>query len=168
MRSLRRINSSRANGARSRGPITPEGKQRSSANALRHGLLAKCLVMENESIECFDELVTQHQERFAPADGVEFAMIEEMVAANWRMRRAWALETRIFENHAKAQPPGDEIDRMAAIFTDPATNPGLGLMHRYETRLHCIYQRALHNFLLLRLAIPNEPIPISEHPAPLA
>ncbi|MGB7723408.1 MAG: hypothetical protein WBL65_26150, partial [Bryobacteraceae bacterium] len=70
MRSLRRINSSRANGACSRGPITPEGKERSSTNALRHGLLAKCVVLENESSECFDELVTQHQERFAPADGV--------------------------------------------------------------------------------------------------
>ena len=36
-------------------------------------------------------------------------------------------------------------------------------MHRYETRLHLMYQRALHNLLLLRTAvIPNEPSPISE------
>ena len=97
MRSLRRIDSSRANGARSRGPITPEGKERASTNALRHGLLAKCLVLENESNECFDDLVTQHIRRFAPADGVEFAMIEEMVAANWRMRRAWAIENRLMD-----------------------------------------------------------------------
>jgi hypothetical protein len=27
-----------------------------------------------------------------------------------------------------------------------------------------MYQRALHNFILLRAAIPIEPIPISEHP----
>ena len=66
MSSLRRINSSRANGARSRGPITPEGKERASANALRHGLLAECVVLENESNQCFDDLVTQHIERFAP------------------------------------------------------------------------------------------------------
>ena len=37
-------------------------------------------------------------------------------------------------------------------------------MHRYETRLHMIYQRAFHNLLLLRAAIPNDPSPISEHP----
>jgi len=36
-------------------------------------------------------------------------------------------------------------------------------MHRYETRLHMVYQRALHNLLLLRAAVPNEPSPISEH-----
>jgi len=164
MSSLRLTLAARANGARSRGPATPEGKRRSSQNAIRHGLLARCIVMENESRTAFDALLAQHLHRLQPADGLEFGFIEEMAAAYWRMRRAWALETRIFENHAKAQPPGDEIDRMAAAFTDPATHSGLALMHRYETRLHCIYQRALHNFLLLRAAIPNEPNPISEHP----
>jgi hypothetical protein len=108
--------------------------------------------MENESRTAFDALLAQHLHRLQPADGLEFGFIEEMAAAYWRMRRAWALETRILENHAKA------------AFTDPATHSGLALMHRYETRLHCIYQRALHNFLLLRAAIPNEPNPISEHP----
>jgi hypothetical protein len=120
--------------------------------------------MENESRPSFDALLGQHLDRLQPADGVEFGFIEEMVAAYWRMRRAWALETRLLENRVAAQQPGDEVDRMAAAFTDLASSPGLGLMHRYETRLHCIYQRALHNLLLLRAAIPNEPNPISEHP----
>ena len=105
MSSLRRINSSRANGACSRGPITAEGKEHSSANALRHGLLAKCVVLQNESRECFDDLVTQHIQGFAPADGVEFAMIEEMVAANWRMRRAWAIENSLMDKAIRNQPP---------------------------------------------------------------
>jgi len=168
MRSLRRIDSSRANGARSRGPITPEGKERSSANALRHGLLAKCVVLENESSECFDELVTQHKERFAPADGVEFAMVEEMVAANWRMRRAWAIENRLMEKAIRNQPPGDEAARIAAAFSDLAASPELNLLHRYEARLHRIYQRALENLLVLgEPELPNQPDPISEQSAPL-
>jgi hypothetical protein len=38
-------------------------------------------------------------------------------------------------------------------------------LHRYQTRLHLNYQRALYNMLLLRAAtVPNEPSPISEHP----
>ena len=164
MSSLRLTLAARSNGARSRGPATPEGKRRSSQNATRHGLLARCIVMENESSAAFEALLAQHCDRLQPADPLEFGFIEEMAAAYWRMRRTWALETRIYENHAKAQPPGDEINRMTAVITDPANHAGLGLMHRYETRLHCIYQRALQNFLLLRLAIPNEPIPISEHP----
>jgi hypothetical protein len=51
---------------------------------------------------------------------------------------------------------------MAAAFTSLATHPALGLMHRYETRLHLIYQRSLHNLLLLRAVLPNEPSPNSE------
>ena len=170
MPSLRLTLAARANGARSKGPLTPEGKRRSSQNAIRHGLLANCLMLQDESRAAFDALLAQHLDRLQPADGVEYGFIEEMVAAYWRMRRAWALETRMLENRVAAQPPGDEIDRMATAFTDLANQPALGLMHRYETRLHCIYQRALHNFLLLRAAapaIPNEPNPISEHPAEL-
>ena len=168
MSSLRRIDSSRANGARSRGPITPEGKERSSTNALRHALLAKCVVLENESNECFDDLVTQHIRRFAPADGVEFAMIEEMVAANWRMRRAWAIENRLMEKAIAKQPPGDDLSRLADAFSQLAASPELNLLHRYEARLHRIYQRALNNLLRLREPeLPNGPNPISEQCAPV-
>jgi hypothetical protein len=157
MSSLRRVLASRANGARSRGPVSPLGKQRSSQNALRHGLLARCVVLENESRESFEALLSQHLDRLQPADGVEFGMVEEMVAAFWRMRRTWAMETRILENQIASQSPEGQIDRMAGAFTDLAASPALGLMHRYETRLHCMYQRALHNLLLLRSAgMPNE------------
>jgi hypothetical protein len=164
MSSLRRINASRANAARSRGPITAEGKQRSSANAIRHGLLAKCVVLENESSACFDDLVAQHTERFAPADGVEFGIVEEMAAAHWRMRRAWAIENRLMEKAIRNQPPGDEAARIAAAFSELAATPGLNLLHRYEARLHHIYQRALFNLALLgQRELPNEASPISEH-----
>ena len=167
MSSLRRIASSRANGRRSKGPATAEGQERSSANAIRHGLLAKCVVLENESGPCFDDLVTQHTERFAPVDGVEFGTIEEMAAAYWRMRRAWAIENRLMEKALRNQPPGDEAARIAAAFTELAASPELNLLHRYETRLHRIYQRALYNLALMgECELPKEPSPISGHSRP--
>src|ERR1035441_2142526 len=81
-----------------------------------------------------------------------------MVASYWRLRRAWAIETRLLENETEAQTSGDSLDRMAKAFSDLAATPSLGLMHRYQTRLHLNYQRALYNMLLLRAAtVPNEP-----------
>jgi len=61
--SSRRIRASRANGARARGPVTPEGKRRSSQNAISHGLLARSIVLENESPEAFETLFSQHIDR---------------------------------------------------------------------------------------------------------
>lgn len=157
MSSIRRILSSRANGARSRGPVTVDGKQRSSQNALTHGLLARCTLMQGESPEALEALLNQHVERLGPADGVEFGMVQEMVAAYWRLRRAWAIETRTFDNEVAAQTAGDQLDRMATAFADLASKPTAALLHRYETRLHLMYHRALQDLLLLRLAMPKEP-----------
>ena len=165
MSSLRRILASRANGRRSLGPATPAGKQKSSLNALDHGLLARCLVLEDESTEAFEALLTQYIDRFQPADPVEFGFIEEMAAAAWRLRRSWAIETRMLDSSAPDPSQSAPLDRISASFQSLAAAPALPLMHRYETRLHTMYQRALQNLLLLRAAIPNEPSPISEQPS---
>ena len=169
MSSVRRILSSRTNGSRSSGPVTVEGKRRSAQNAVSHGLLCRQIVMKDESPECFEVVMRDHLDRLKPADGVEFAMVEEMVASHWRLRRAWALEARLLENEAAAQTDVDPLDRLANAFADLSAKPSLGLMHRYQTRLHLNYQRALYNMLLLRATtvpndatVPNEPSPISE------
>jgi hypothetical protein len=56
---------------------------------------------------------------------------------------------------------------LAATFKNADDSHGLALLHRYETRLHCIYQRGLRNLQLLRTTLaPNEPSPISEQSSP--
>ena len=168
MSSLRRILSSRANGVLSQGPKTPQGKQRSAHNALRHGLLAQSLVFESESPEGFAAVLAGHLARLRPVDDFELGMVEEMVAAHWRLRRCWALETRMYEKQIAAQPAGSDLDRSADAFSSLAQAPAMALMHRYEARLHQMYQRSYRNLLLLRITeLPNEPNPISEHPAAL-
>lgn len=150
MSSERRIAACRANGALSTGPKTEEGRQRSSLNAMRHGLLSKHVVVQGESAENFESVLQQHEERFVPADQVEQGFIEEMAASFWRMRRLWAIETRTFNKAVAGSPHEDSIDSIAAAFDALATTPQLGLMHRYETRLHRIYQRAMNNLIKLR------------------
>jgi hypothetical protein len=56
MNLFKRAIASRAKGATSRGPKTEEATRRSSQNAIRHGLLAKCIVLHNESEEVFQPI----------------------------------------------------------------------------------------------------------------
>ena len=162
MSTLRRILASPANGALTKGPKTPSGKQRSAGNALSHGLLARPLVLENESPEGATAVMADHLDRLNPADGVEYAIMEEMVASHWRLRRAWAIEARMLEKQIAAQTAAGDLDRTADAFSALAEIPATALLHRYEARLHLMYQRAMHNLLLLRvIELPNEPNPIS-------
>jgi len=166
MSSNKRILSSRANGALSRGPKTDKGKGYSSRNATRHGLLAKLLVLKEEPPEAFEDFLNDYNGRFDPVDGVEAGLVDEMVAAAWRTRRAWAIENRMLDT-AMATKPGDSpVDRLTTAFSGLAADNQLDLLHRYETRLHMMFQRAFHNLVLLRQfspprdawpAIPNEP-----------
>ena len=148
----------RINGARSRGPKTPGGKARSAKNATRHGLLAKTVVLPDESEESFEKLLQFHIDRFGPLDDIEFGLVEEMASSYWRMRRAWGIENGLLQSALADQPPGRELMRLSNAFAELASAPPLGLLHRYETRLHVMWHRAFHTLWGLRnCAIPNEP-----------
>ena len=182
MSSIRRIESSRANGARSKGPKTPEGKARSSLNALRHGMLATVVVLPGESEEVFLQLFSGYVECLAPRNSVEYTLVEKMAAACWRERRGMAIEKTLLGEALNRQPAGNSFVRLTEAFKAAASAPELALIHRYETRLDRIYHRALHNLSLLRNGglspsvadsgsesvpppkhpVPNEPKPISE------
>ena len=156
MRLTTAIKASRANGARSRGPKSPAGKRRSSLNAIRHGLLAKNVVLMNESEEVFAALLAQHMDKLGPADDVEQAAVEEMAASLWRLRRMWAIEKKLFDKGIEKRAGADEVERIAGAFSELVAGPELHLLDRYETRLHRMYQRSLHNFLLFRrLDLPD-------------
>jgi len=123
--SIKRILSSRANGARSKGPVTESGKQISAQNARKHGLLAKIVVLKNESKPGFAETMAEHLERFQPADAVEYGIVEEMVAAHWQLRRSWSIETKTLDECFRPEECPDGTSSLAALFRNATDAHGL-------------------------------------------
>ena len=83
-----RAEASRKNGARSRGPKTPEGKARSTQNALKHGLGAeKYVVLLDEDWDEFEKLETALTAELAPESALQSAMARRVARAAWRLMR---------------------------------------------------------------------------------
>ena len=81
MSSLRRILSSRANGARSRGPVTPEGKARSRLNALKHGLSSALAAVPPSRSREFNRLYQGLRSDLRPATPAEDSVVRRLAAA---------------------------------------------------------------------------------------
>src|SRR4051812_2541472 len=80
---------SRANGALSRGPTTPEGKARAALNGTRHGLAGPFRLLPGEDAAAYGRLRAALLARHAPADAAEEHWVEELAFAAWRLRRLW-------------------------------------------------------------------------------
>jgi hypothetical protein len=96
-----RAEASRRNGAKSRGPRTPEGKTRSAQNALKHGLRAeRYVVLPDEEWEEFAALETALKEELAPEGALQGFLAGRVARAAWRLMRAERLEVELLqENH---------------------------------------------------------------------
>jgi hypothetical protein len=120
MSSQRKINSARANGAKSHGPKTEAGRKASSMNAVTHGLHSKGVILPNESREQYQEMLDAYIRQFHPEGPAEFDLIEEMVAAKWRQRRLWTIETDLLEDEMLTQT--EELDKKYALRPLPSAH----------------------------------------------
>lgn len=83
----KQVEANRLRAANSTGPRTPEGKARSSMNALKHGMFAETLLLPNENNRLLDEISRQFYEDFPPANMDERMCLEQMIFAQWRLLR---------------------------------------------------------------------------------
>jgi hypothetical protein len=159
MSTERQIQASRANGAKSRGPVSAEGKRHSSRNATTHGLLAGTIVIKGESVDRFLNLVATLYKEFQPKTPFEKSLIDDMAAARWRRMRIWAMEKAGMEAEMRkqagsCQPEAPSIDpaaRAALAFRSLSdTSRSLDLINRYDSRYQREYLRAHRRFLEVR------------------
>jgi hypothetical protein len=157
-RSPAQIEAARRNGARSRGPVSPEGKARSSRNAVRHGLCSPAILAPGEDPEAFAALLADLQAEHAPRTASEALLVERLALTFWKLARCDRLQATLaaIEPHC---PSG-------RLFPDPGLPrllsrvPELNALLRHEAQLN----RQLHQLLKAlagrgELEVPNEPEP---------
>lgn len=158
---------SRTNGAKSHGPVTEEGKQASSRNSRRHGLLSKKVVLEGESQEEFDALLASYLEEHRPQTPTEATLVENMAVTRWRQERVWSLETTAFDHQIRRPKymEGDDYETRAFVAFRTLADEGrsLDLLNRYDTRFERQFRVALTALLKLQAkrAAMNQVNPVS-------
>src|SRR5271168_2501144 len=85
----------RNNSRHSTGPRTPEGRQRSCLNALRHGLTGQVVLMPAEDLEAYQHHIQRFVDEYQPQGATEAQLVQALADAAWRLNRVSVLETNL-------------------------------------------------------------------------
>jgi hypothetical protein len=165
MRTERQIQASRANGARSRGPVTAEGKRNSFRNAVKHGWLAETIVLKSELSDRFLEIIAELEDELQPETSIEYTLIQKMAAARWRQLRLWGMEKAAMEQQIRRETEsgarGEDIPTRASMaFRSLGEARSLDLIIRYDSLCDRQYLRAHRRFMEMRRDDGESPAPL--------
>ena len=102
----------RANSEHSTGPRTEAGKQRSSQNALRHGLTACTAVLPSEDQTAYESHCRKFENEYQPATATETQLVRELADTSWRLNRIPILEAALI---AEGPTPESLVPALAAL-----------------------------------------------------
>ena len=142
------LDANRANAQLSTGPRTEAGKLRSSQNATSHGFRSTSVVLAHEDHSEFDDTLAYYRQRFAANDRDLEHLIEQLVAAQWKLARVQRLQrlfvdSEIFgitENDT-SEPNGDQL---ILNHMKERSDDVLVQLHRYEAQFDRLSWRIRH------------------------
>jgi hypothetical protein len=142
-----RSEASRRNGAKSRGPKTPEGKARSSQNALKHGMRAeKYVVLPEEDADEFADLQAALIEELAPVGALQAVLARRVAVAAWRLARADRIEVELFAERSWGANPNPGL----AMIRDGNGTRSFETLLRYRGAAMAEFWRALKTLKALQ------------------
>jgi len=133
-----RATTNRANAQHSTGPRTQAGKQRSSLNALRHGLTAASPVLPSEDRAAYESHRRQFVDEYQPATPTETQLVQELIDTSWRLNRIPLLEADLL---ARAANPPNEQARIDFDIVD--AHRLIANLNLQGTRLSRQFEKAL-------------------------
>jgi hypothetical protein len=133
MSSLKQIEANRRNALKSTGPTTPEGKERSRRNAIRHGLTAETVIAALEDAEDYEAFEAAVIADYDAESAVERELVLRLASVLWRLRRATGIETALFES-VNAEPGKVEHGSSRSPLVEAADHSDRNQLHLVATR----------------------------------
>ena len=100
MTSVKQFEANHCNSLKSTDPKTEAGKQASRCNAVRHGLSAETVIGALEDAEDYKAVELAITADYDAQSAVERELVLRLASLLWRLRRATAIETGLFEIQA--------------------------------------------------------------------
>ncbi len=108
MRTEAQRRASRENGAKSRGPTSPEGKDVSKFNGVTHGLCAVHVTLPGEDPAAFEAERGAWFGDWRPCSFTRAVLVERAAVSSWRLRRAVRAEADVLR--ARGEEAGRQFD----------------------------------------------------------
>jgi len=125
------INANRLNAQKSTGPKSPEGKARSSLNALKSGIDAWSHIIPGEDPAELEALTAAFQLHYRPAGPTELSLVDTLVSTEWIQRRLRRIEAQLWNYQVECLDKN--LSRADFLDTQIQHNSPLG--HAYQDAL---------------------------------
>jgi hypothetical protein len=139
----------RLNAQLSTGPTSPQGRARSSMNALRHGLTARVVVLPAEDMDAYNAFSKEIVDSLDAQTPVERQFAQTVADNQWRINRIRSIEDGMlgmghFESAGDFDCPSSEIhSAMTAARAFRDDSKSFVNLSIYEQRLHRSMKEAL-------------------------
>jgi len=145
------------------GVKTEKGKAVSKYNAIKHGLLSKEVLLEDEDEAKLIEVGKKLRAELEPQTEFELVLVDRITANVWRLRRVMQIEQEMIADDRKNTYNGGAKTLGQAFSIDFANSDTYGKLIRYETSIERGIYKALHELQRIQAARLGE-----KPPAPVA
>jgi len=133
--SRKQLIANRKNSQLSTGPLSPEGKRRSSRNSLKHAIFQKALFVNSDDLEELKEfnlVLYGLVQEWKPEGQTETLILQKIAIDYIRLRRVLQYETAIIQNELEPFSPSsgnslienlEEINRMVTVLRNFDNDP---------------------------------------------
>jgi hypothetical protein len=133
MSSTAQIAANQKNSQLSTGPTSPEGKAKSSLNAVKTGLTGRTVLLPADDAALYEAHLANFIQRHQPAGDEEHNLVQSLADTEWRLLRIPSLELAIYA-----------LGRLEFAELFPQEDPEVR-KHLIEGKIFLTYQRQLNN-----------------------